>query len=232
MKRAILFAAITSAGAGCTPVDSNVVATSQLRADVQVLSTGEPSSTVYAWLFSHKAGDPPLNLETIRLVDDDAITAISNGSSIAMHESDLVVEYRYDATFPTAEPEQNYEIALARPADTSAPHSYVTLPDPFTLTMPTTASRAAPLTITWSPGGSDQISIDVTGCASAHLGPLPDTGTATVPAGAVVADPTNATCDLAFDVSRTRTGTLDRAYGQGGSIVAIQRRTATITSTP
>lgn len=228
MKRAILFAL----AAGCTPVDSNVVDTANLRADLQVLSTGDGSSTVYAWLFSHKDGDPPLNEETIRLVDDDAITAISNGSSIAMQEADLGVEYRYDATFASAEPDQSYEIALARSAEIGAPDSYVTLPDPFTLTGPTTASRSAPLTITWTPGGSDQISINVTGCASAQLGPLPDTGTATFPVGAMVADPSDATCDLAFDVSRTRTGTLDRAYGQGGSIVAIQRRTTTITSTP
>jgi hypothetical protein len=108
----------------------------------------------------------------------------------------------------------------------------VTLPDPFTVSSPTTASRAAPLTITWTPGSSDQISINATGCASAQLGPLPDTGTATFPAGTLVADPADASCDLAFDISRTRSGTLDPAYGQGGSIAAIQRRTTTITSTP
>ena len=153
-----------------------------------------------------------------------------------MREADLGVEYRYDATFASAEPDQSYQIGLARSADIGAPDSYVTLPDPFTPSAPTTSSRSAPLTITWTPGDSDQISINVTGCASAQLGPLPDTGTATFPAGTIVADPSNPpnnpTCDLAFAVSRTRNGTLDRAYGQGGSVVAIQRRTIMISSAP
>jgi len=228
MKRLLVIAL----AAGCTPVDSNVVTTAKLRADVQVVATGTGGSTVSAWLFSHKDGDPPLNFETIRLVDDDTITASANGSSIAMEEIDLGVEYRYDAAFATAQADQSYEVALVRPSDRGAPHSLVTLPDPFTLAAPATASRSAPLTITWTPGGADSISIDITGCASAQLGPLPDTGTATVPAGTVVADPSDATCDLSAEVSRTRPGTLDSAYGQGGSIVAIQRRTATLTSTP
>ncbi|HET9990921.1 MAG TPA: hypothetical protein VFQ65_20460 [Kofleriaceae bacterium] len=228
MRRALLFAL----AAGCTPVDSNVVATAKLRADVQVLATGTGGSTVSAWLFSHKDGDPPLNLETIRLVDDDAISVTSNDSSVAMTEVDLGVEYRYDAAFATSEPAQRYLVALARGSDRSAPDSHVTLPEPFTLTAPAIASRAAPLTIKWTGSGSDQISLAITGCASGQLGPLADTGIATFPAGAVVADPSDATCDLSIEVSRTRSGTLDPAYGQGGSIVAIQRRAATLTRTP
>ncbi|MEO6777248.1 MAG: hypothetical protein ABI467_30245 [Kofleriaceae bacterium] len=225
-------AAIFLALASCTPVDSGAVTTAKLHADLQVLATGTGGSQVFAWLFSHRDGDPPLNLETIRLVDDDTLTATSNGSSVAMQEVDLGVEYRYDAAFAAAEADLRFDIALARTTEPSAPASSVTLPAPFTPTGPATASRSAPLTLTWSGGSSDPVSIHVTGCASADLGPIADTGAATFAAGTVVADPVGATCDLAFEISRRRTGTIDPAFGQGGSIVAIQQRTLTITSTP
>jgi hypothetical protein len=220
-------------GVGCTPIDSNVVTTANLHADVQVLTTGSGGSTVSAALFSHRDGDPPLNFETIRLVDDDLLSATSNGHSVVMDESDLVVEYRYDAAFATADAGQSFEVSLERVTDVSAPHSSVTLPEPFAPNMPAAASRSAPLTITWSPSGSaDPISIHFTGCASAELGTIADTGAVTVSAGTIVADPSTATCDLAVELSRTRAGLLDPAYGQGGSIVATQQRNATLTSTP
>jgi hypothetical protein len=230
VKAALAIAALAS---GCTLTDSNLVATADLHADLQIVATGAGGSTASAWLFSHRAGDPPLDLESIRLVDGDTISVTSNGRSIAMEQSSLVVEYRYDATFETAAADQRYELALARTGDASAPHSTVTLPAPFTPSVPTAAARSAPLAITWSPSGSsDPIAIHITGCASAELGPLADTGSVTVPVGALVAESSDATCDLAIDVTRTRTGTLDRAYGQGGSIVAIQQRSLTLTSTP
>ena len=231
MKRAIVF--VIALVAGCTPVDSNVVATAKLRADIQVVATGTGGATVSTWLFSHKDGDPPLNFETIRIVDDDTLSAVSNGAVIPMEEVDLGVEYRYDAAFATADSGQRFKVELDRASDRSATDSAVTLPDPFTLTAPATASRSAPLTLTWSPsGGPDPITINLSGCASKDLGPLPDTGATTVPGAALLADPSDATCVLSIEVSRTRTGMLDGSYGQGGSIVAIQRRTTTLTSMP
>jgi hypothetical protein len=218
---------------GCTPTDSDVVTTANLHADIEVTSTGSGGSTVSAWLLSHRDGDPPLNFETIRLVDHDTLSATSNSHSVVMEQSSVVIEYRYDATFDTADAGQRFEVSLDRAADQSAPHSSVTLPEPFTPALPATASRSAPLTIAWSPSGSaDPISIHVTGCVTAQLLAIADTGTTTFPAGALVADPPTATCELAVAVSRTRSGSLDPAYGQGGSIVATQQRTATLTSTP
>jgi hypothetical protein len=229
----IRLAVVLLLGAGCTPTDSNAVTTANLHADIQVLTTGSGGSTITAALFSHRDGDPPLNFETIRLVGDDLLSATSNGHSVVMDESDLVVEYQYNAAFATADAGQSFEVSLDRVTDVSAPHSSVTLPAPFTPDMPAAASRSAPLTIKWSPSGSDDpISIHFTGCASVELGTIADTGTVTVPADAIVADPSTATCDLAVEVSRARSGLLDPAYGQGGSIVATQQRTTTLTSTP
>jgi hypothetical protein len=219
--------------AACTPIDSDAVTTANLRADVQVIADGTDTTAVYAWLFSHKDGDPPLNFETIRLVEADSLSATSNGSSVAMRESDLVVEYRYDAMFGAAAPEQTFEVALDRATDTSAPHSSVSLPAPFAPTIPTTSSRSAPLTITWSPSGTtDPVSIHVSGCASAQLDGLADSGAATLPAGTIVADQAGETCDVSVEITRSRSGMLDPAYGQGGSITAEQQRTVAMTTSP
>ncbi len=227
--------ALVVAAAGCTLADSNTVTTANLRADIQVIADGSGQSSVYTWLFTHRAGEPPLNEDTIRLVNGDAILATSSARTISMQES-LFIEYRYDATFDTSAAGQRYEIALARSTtDTSASHSTVTLPEPFIPTLPAAFSRSAPLTITWSPSGSpDRVSVHFTGCSDVELRQLPDTGSATLPVGAFKTTdaPGSPTCDLAVEVSRTRTGTLDPAYGQGGSIVALQRRMATITSMP
>ncbi|MEP6860275.1 MAG: hypothetical protein ABJE66_06635 [Deltaproteobacteria bacterium] len=210
------------------------MATDELRADMRIIADGSGQSSVYTWLFTHRAGDPPLNEDTIRLVNGDAISVTSSAHTISMQES-LFIEYRYDATFDTAAPGQRYEIALARSADTSAPHSTVTLPEPFTPTLPAAFSRSAPLTITWSPSGSqDPVSVHFIGCSDVTLQQLADTGTVTLPAGAFTTTgaPMNPTCDLAVEVSRSRLGTLDPAFGQGGSITALQQRMATITSMP
>jgi hypothetical protein len=230
-----LAAALVVVATACTPVDSNTVHTRDLRADIMVVADGSGAAAVYAWLFSHRRGDPPLNQDTIRLVDGDTISATSRDRTVAMQQSDLVVEYRYDATFDSADSGQTFEIALDREADASAPHSIAVLPAPFAITLPATFSRSAPLTISWSPSGSaDPITVHFSGCAGAQLGPYPDTGSATFPAGAIPAGSghANATCDLAVAIDRTRSGTLDPAYGQGGSIVGTQERDASITSTP
>jgi hypothetical protein len=227
--------ALAAAAAACTHVDSDSVHTADLRADIRVFADGSGTSWVFAWLFSHHAGDPPFNEDTIRLVGGDSISATSGNRTVAMQESNLVVEDRYDASFDTADPGQTFEVALHRESDASALHSSAVLPAPFTLSVPATFSRSAPLTISWSPSGSaDPITVHFTGCAGAQLGPFPDTGTATLPAGAIPANQghTNDTCSLAVLVDRTRSGTLDPAYGQGGSIVGIQERGASITSTP
>ncbi len=219
-------AAFVLAMVGCTPVDSNSIPTSEVRADIVVQATGTGKSTVTAWLTSHKDGDPPLNFESIRLIDGDQLTVATGGIATAMEGSNLVIGFRYTAAFATAATDQRYEVTLDRGSDESAPHSFVTLPPPFTLDVPA-FSRSTPTTIHWSGGSSDPVSLEVSGCADAELGPLIDTGSAVVPALAAVG-----TCDVTITVIRTRAGTLDSAYGQGGSIVAEQRRTTIVSTTP
>jgi hypothetical protein len=220
--------------AGCDPASSNTVATDDVRADLQVIADGTGQTQVFAWLWTHRAGDPPLNQDSIELVDGDRLTATSGTQTIAMQETDLVAEYRYDATFDSDAAGQSFTIALDRTSDASAPASTVTLADPFSMSAPASFSRDQALVLEWSPAGasSDLITANVEGsCASGQVGPVPDTGSLTIAASTLSAQD-QSTCNVTLELTRTHAGVLDAAYGQGGSIVSMQQRSATLISTP
>jgi hypothetical protein len=218
---------------GCTPTNSNTVPTSQLAAQITVSADGTGQTTVQTALFSHASGSPPLNEDSIDLVDGDSLTASSDGSSLAMTQSftTVVDEFTYSAVFPSDGPGESFSVVLTRTQDESAGPSTATLPDPFTLTAASTASRSQPLTVTWSPSGtSDAISVAFVGCGDATTGTIADTGTATFAADALTSS--TSACSGYLTVTRSRNGTLADAYGQGGAITASQVRTQTIATTP
>jgi hypothetical protein len=222
-------------GSGCVSADSNRVPTDQIAAELQVTADGSGQTIAHGWLWTHRAGDPPLNETSIELVDGDRLVASSSGSSLAMQETEILNAYGYDAIFDSDGAGQSFQIALMRDSDASAPSSSVTLPAPFTVTVPTTFARSAPLTVTWTSSGSaDEMRFRFVGaCVDAELGPVADTGQATFPAGAVTAKAGGpASCMLSLEASRSRSGSLDPAYGQGGAITATQQRTVTLTATP
>jgi hypothetical protein len=231
LVRALGFVAVL---AGCNFANSNTVATDDVRADLQVIADGTGQTQVLAWLWTHRAGDPPLNQDSIELVDGDQLTAMSGGQTIAMQETDLVAEYRYDATFDSDVAGQSFTIALDRTSDASAPASTVMLADPFTMSAPDSFSRGQPLPLAWSPSGapSDLITASFAGsCASGQIGPVPDTGSLTI-AAAALSSQDQSTCNVTLELTRTHPGVLDAGYGQGGSIVSMQQRSMTLVSTP
>jgi hypothetical protein len=61
-----------------------------------------------------------------------------------------------------------------------------------------------------------------------------DTGTLTIPPGAIHAQAggDSSTCQPTVELTRERRGTVDPAFGKGGSITALQLRTRQIQSTP
>jgi hypothetical protein len=231
MKRTLSL--ISLAVFGCTPANSNTVPTSQLEAQIQIVTDGSGQTTASASLYSHPSDAPPLNEDSIDLVDGDSLTATSDGTSLTMQESftAIVDVYSYDATFSSDAAGESFAVTLDRAQGTSAGPSTATLPDPFALTAPASASRAQPLTVTWSPSGtSDPISVAFVGCGDAQLGPLADTGSATFPGNTLTS--TTSSCAGTLTVTRSRAGALATAYGQGGSITAEQQRTASIATTP
>jgi hypothetical protein len=218
---------------GCTPTDSNTVPTSQLKAQIQVVADGTGQTAVQTSLVSHADGTPPLNEDSIELVDGDNLTATSDGTSLAMQESFIPVvgQYLYTATFSSDAAGESFVVVLDRPEGDSAGPSTATLPDPFVMTAPASVSRAQALTVTWSPSGTaDEIAIAFAGCGDAQLGPMADTGSATFAADTLTS--VAASCAGTLTITRSRAGDLDAAYGQGGSITASQQRSLTLATTP
>jgi len=225
-----------AAAAGCNFANSDSVPNSELRADIQVLADGSGQTFAFAWLWSHRPGDPPLNEDSIRLSAGDQLVAHIGSETIAMQEDDLVAEYRYSAALAGIAPGTPVTLDFIRSGQPPLSSS-VSLPAPFAIAAPSSFSRASNWTITWSPSGSgDSVFVDIEGtCALAHLGPVPDSGALALAAGSVPprsSDQAAATCGATLTVRRSRDGALDPRYGQGGSIVAVQQRTATVQSAP
>jgi hypothetical protein len=229
----LLLASILVAGAACTPKDSAGIPSSELQAQLQVETLGDGTATVSAYLYSHQAGDPPLDEASIQLVDGDQLVATSLETDVVMQETYIPVvnEYRYDAMFPSNSEGQLYAIQLDRVSDQASLGSTVTMPAAFDLHGVDQGSRAQPITVTWSPSGTqDGIKLELAGCGGAELGPLADTGTATLPAGMLSS--TTDSCEVTLTVTRARMGSLSSGFGQGGSIQAFQTRSTTFVTSP
>jgi hypothetical protein len=158
-----------------------------------------------------------------------------------MSKTEILGAINYSAHFTGADAaDTHYVINLTRASDTSAPNSNVTLPAPFTIAAPTSAasfSRASDsITVSWSAAGSsDKMALAVSGgCINEYDQVLTgDSGTATISSGSLknLVDGSQ-NCQVTLKLSRQRSGTLDPAYGYGGSIVAAQVRSVTFQSTP
>jgi hypothetical protein len=89
--------------------------------------------------------------------------------------------------------------------------------------------------MTYGPSGTaDTMGWQASGdCIQVITGALPsDSGSITIPANMLVATAGATSCTVTLSVTRDRKGSLDSHYGNGGSIIGSQVRTATITSTP
>jgi hypothetical protein len=90
--------------------------------------------------------------------------------------------------------------------------------------------------VTWSPPGSDPLEWSLRGaCIDENSGvQAVDTGRveATLVAARDRDGGVTGPCDVTVHLSRTRTGKLDPAFGEGGSITAIQERDRLIRFTP
>jgi hypothetical protein len=137
--------------------------------------------------------------------------------------------------------ERCIQVSFLRDGDTSAPNSDVTLPAPFTLTAPaagTAFSRTSQaVTVTWSgSGATDPLTWQITGnCIVSQLGKqASDVGTLTIAAGAIQPRANQGADNCAAEIRffRTRAGTVDPAYGEGGQLQARQTRAISILSTP
>jgi len=221
--------------AGCEKVESNDILTSGINAQITAASLGDGKTTVTATLY---VGNP-LNLTFVELAGDDQLIASHGTEDKVMVERELLNTVSHQAEFQTDAAGAQFEVAFVRTIDDGAPSSVATLPASFALGATIgTASRAAPLTLTWSPAGtSDTMSWLAEGdCIERAAASITgDPGTVTIAANTIKLrqqQGTPTTCAITVSISRARLGTLDPAYGKGGMVTGTQTRQATLTSTP
>jgi hypothetical protein len=233
MKRLVSIAIALTA---CNPTDSSTVTTDKMAAEISITVDATGKAFVQASLWTHPSDGGLLQEDSVYLTGDDALVATADGRSVQLAEQNLIALHDYVATFNAPHEGQRYEVALERSQQPSAPSSVVTVPAAVTLSPLTPFSRAHGVTIQWAPSGStDQVHVSVDGVCATFDQDVKDTGQLAIPGGAFTPhtmDQANTTCDATVAVMRVRTGTLDPAYGQGGSIVASQEQSAVVSSSP
>lgn len=220
---------------GCAKTESDDLLTSGMWAGFEARATGDGSTTVYATLYV----DNPATLNFVELGDDDHLVVTSGGTMKTMSQSELGNLVSNAATFTGDAGGTEFDIAFDREVDAGAPSSTISLPPPFAVDPPpTSASRAAALTLTWAPEGSgDEMRWDASGtCIASQTGSTGgDAGSYTLPAGALVKAPGTGgadSCMVTFTLTLQRHGELDEHFTRGGEALGTQVRTVTWTTTP
>ena len=222
--------ALGSMTVGCSKetTSSANIKTGGIAALMDVTATSSSASLLHVDL---KVGGSSSNTYVI-LDNGDKLTAKAGDESKTLEAVD---DGEYEAEFGTAAADTEFTVNLERPEDTSAPNNRGTMPPPFSLTAPDTASRAEDLKITWD-AGSDSIELEVDGsCIFNKTIDVPgDSGSYTIDGGTL--DPTDKekaeTCDLTLTMTRTRNGTADSAFDGESWFKLHQVRTAKVTSSP
>lgn len=215
----------------CTEsVESTDVKTTGIYPEIEVVANGNGRSTVTVHLkVGGSNSNTYLNLDgedTLEVTVDDETKRLDRSGN------------GYRATFNVDDEGTEFVVAFLRgEGDTDAPASTVTLPAPFDLELGATeASRADDaLEYTWEPAGSGSIGWRLNGdCVKLDSGSTPDDGSNSLAAGEIetFASDKDKTCTVELELTRSRRGSIDSAFTEGGSIVAKHVRKASFTSSP
>ena len=216
----------------CGTSDSSALLTKGITPEITVSTKGDGKANVVAELFE----GAPLQLIFVDLMADDELVASTGGTSMTLHQNQLLNIIAYEASFSTGNPGDEFTIDFQRTLDDGAPSSTVTLPTPFTLdAVATTSARTAAINVTYAPSGTaDMMSWQATGeCIQTATGAaMADSGAFTIPANTFMIVGSTTSCTVTLNVTRQRTGVVDAHYRSGGQILGEQVRTAMFTSTP
>ena len=176
----------------------------------------------------------------VMLTGEDSLSASAGGETEDMSRQNIGDRYYYTADFDANGEDTVVTFRFARSIDDGAPDSHCTLPSPMTIEAPADGSNFSRMEqdveIAWDTSGSSQpITLSIEGDCFNHLTLSfeDDPGSHTITAGTLEssADPATA-CVATIKVSRSNNGTLDPGFGEGGSVVCTQTRTATFRSDP
>ena len=177
----------------------------------------------------------------LTLADGDEIVADNGTDHVALVGSKgLIAVPSNDGILPTDSSGRTITVKFMRPHDTSAPATTVVMPHALGFGSPRVGesfdSAHPRVVITWSPTSSEAVEWSIRGgCIDDKSGlDAVDTGRveATLVASRDADGGISGPCDVVVRLARTRTGMLDPAFGEGGSIVATQDRDRTIHFTP
>lgn len=221
-------------GVACTDIDSEDLLTSGMSAAITVTARGDGNADADAIL---RAGGVTSTTFVALTADDELTVAAGDAAPVPLEEYEIGALHGYHATMTGDEPGVTYTVALTRTVDAGAPSTTIELPAGFEISAPAANfSRAAAFTLDWTPASTTEpMEITASGdCVNLYVNTVEaDTGTFTIPAGALTEiDGGTQNCEVTFTLRRTKDGSLDVAYGEGGSALGIQQREVTSTSAP
>jgi hypothetical protein len=245
MKSRIAFIGLVALIPGCCGMcgmcsdstRSSNVRTSGVRAEM-IVHSGEAGPTE---VFVRVKVGGTFSNTFLTLADGDEIVADNGSDHVSlMGTKGLIAVPSNDGTLPTDSSGRTITVKFMRPHDTSAPASTVTMPHALGFGSPRVGesfdSAHPRVVITWSPTSSEAVEWSLRGgCVDEKSGTdALDTGRveATLVASRDADGGISGPCDVVVHLARTRTGKLDPAFGEGGSIIATQDRDRTIHFTP
>jgi hypothetical protein len=185
--------------------------------------------------------------EDVPLANGHSVTATYRGQTVALDPSDFGSTPKSSAMFTfipidPAQPPDGQSITVALHGDGNDASASFTMPDSFTVeptSVPTSVSRAMPITVRWSPVSDDTMMFSViaadTDNSSCGGFTLPDPSTSTDTGAYTFSSNTisaEGICMLELDVWRVRYGTAPSEFHSGGEILGYQTRRIVFASTP
>lgn len=240
LPRKLLFTLCFIALSACTSTSSENVTTQGISADIDILADSSGRTFVTVNL---RVGDGGLSATSLQLGPSDSLTASANGVQQTLSEdSSIFGEYSYVTSFNFDDANTVFTIAFDRASGLSAPNSNVALPEGFFVSSPGISDvfgTGETIPIVWAPSGTTIVpeifvtltctltsGLMTTDSQSVNLGS--DSGSASLPVASIIplgTLDTSRLCDGTVELSRWRSGSLDRNYGEGGQIDAEHVRT-------
>lgn len=173
----------------------------------------------------------------VRLADGDTLVVSVGSFEQAMTEDQVGTTFYYLARFPRSSGGDTFTVDLRRTVDAGAPASTATLPPEFEIdALAASQSRAQTMNISWSNVSSDFMRWQIYGsCIQGTEGGIgANAGAFMLPGGSLRQNDqsTSDSCEATLTIWRTRSGSLDAAFGKTGVIDAEQVRTMTFWTTP
>jgi len=222
----------------CSDVKSAEVTTAGMYLDYTVVTQGEGTGTDVSTILRVGGGTSTTYVD---LSDGDQLVVSVADEELVLNQVSLGVVHSYTERFVADTEGSEFVLRFDRADQTGAESSIASLPSPFLITLPaesasfSRSNETGELVVEWDNQGDELISVSVTGdCFSSYNSTYEaDTGTHTIPLSYFKDNEYDAvsSCSAEVQVERSRTGTVDAAFG-GGNSQGIQVRTVQVQIEP